>query len=117
MSMVVICSSVFSSVCAAVPLSDVFSPDCGKVVASKYLKATGSDVGDKWVELADELDMITDEIPRKRPANLRCGRMLENWVEKNGDNAMICVLCDALYMHVGCNMLLIDTLDTSWTQC
>ena len=97
MSMVVICSSVVSSVCAAVPLSDVFSPDCGKVVASKYLKAIGSDVGDKWVELADELDMNTDEIPHKRPGNLRCRRMLENWVEKNGDNAMICVLCDALY--------------------
>ena len=97
MSTVVICSSVVSSVCAAVPLSDVFSSDCGKVVATKYLKAIANDVGDKWVELADELDTNTDEIPHKRPGNLPCRRMLENWVEKNGDNAMICVLSDALY--------------------
>ena len=95
--MIVVCSSVVSSVCAAVPLSDVFSSDCGKVVARKYLKVIASDVGDKWVELADELDMNTDEIPHKRPGNLPCRRMLENWVEKNGDSAMICVLCDALY--------------------
>ena len=91
------CCSVISSVSGAVPLPDVFSSECGSLVASEDLKAVAHDVGDQWMELAAELDVETDEIPSKLSGNLQCRRMLDNWAKKCGDNAMICVLCDALY--------------------
>ena len=52
------------------------------------------------MELANQLDMDTEEMPSKHPGTLQCWKMLENWVEKSGDDAMICVLCDALYASV-----------------
>ena len=92
-----LCCSVISSVNGAIPLTDVFSPDCGTLVVSKDVKAVAHEVGDQWMELADELDMETDEIPSKLSGNLQCRRMLANWLKKCDDNALICVLCDALY--------------------
>ena len=75
----------------------MFSSDCGSLVASEELKAVAREVGDKWMELAIELDMDTDDIPHNWLGTLQCQRMLEKWVKKWGDDAMICVLCDALY--------------------
>ena len=92
-----VCCSVICSVSGAVPLPDVFSSECGSLVVSVDLKAVARDVGDQWMDLANELDMETDNIPSKRPGTLQCRRMLDNWAKKCGDNAMICVLCDALY--------------------
>ena len=80
-----------------VPLTDVFSSDCGSLVVIEDLKAVARDVGDQWIDLANELDMNTDNIPSKLSGVLQCRRMLENWVKKDGDNAMICVLSAALY--------------------
>ena len=91
------CCSVISSVSCTVPLTDVFSSDCESLVLIENLKAVARDVGDQWMDLANELDVNTDNIPYKRSGTLQCRRMLENWVEENGDNAMICVLSDALY--------------------
>ena len=86
---------MISSVYTAIPLTDVFSFDCGSLVVGEDLKAVARAVGDQWMDLANELDMdmYTDNIPSKRPGTLQCRRMLE----KDGDNAMICVLSDALY--------------------
>ena len=78
-------------------MTDVFSSDCGSLVCKKDLKAIARDVGDQWMELADELDVDIDKVPSQLSGALQCRRMLENWDKKCRDNAMICVLCDALY--------------------
>jgi hypothetical protein len=49
------------------------------------------------MELAEELNTEIDDIPSKVPGNLLCQKMLKNWHKKNGDNAVVCVLCDVLY--------------------
>jgi hypothetical protein len=93
--------TVISSVSAAVPLQDVLSPDCGLSLTNEEVKAVAHDVSDHWMELAEELDMKTDDIPSKGPVTFQCQRMLKTWRKKCGDNAVVCVLCDALY---GCRL-------------
>ena len=88
---------MISSVYAAVPLTDVFSCDCGSLVVSEDLKAVARAVGDQWMDLANELDVNSDGIPSKLSGTLQCRRMLDKWAEKWGDSAMICMLYDALY--------------------
>jgi hypothetical protein len=91
------CCLVISSVSAAVPLQDVLSPDCGLSLTNEEVKAVAHDVSDHWMELAEELDMKTDDIPSKAPGSTQCQRMLKNWHKTCGDSGVVCVLCDALY--------------------
>ena len=86
--MIVFHCTVVTSVNGAIPLGDVFSSDCGSLVTHDEVKAVARDVGDQWMQLAVELDMDSDDLPSRQPSTVHCKKMLEEWVEKSGDNTV-----------------------------
>ena len=90
------CFAVVSSVSSGVPLSEIFSTDCGAVVDQNDLKCIAQDVGDRWKDLSLELDTDIDDIADKQPPSGPSYKMLQKWSGRCQEDAMICVLSDAL---------------------
>ena len=61
------------------------------------MKSVSRDCSDQLEDLAFELDMEPVEMLSTHLSRRQCYRMLEEWHKKRADDAMICVLCDALY--------------------
>ena len=61
------------------------------------MKAVAHHCANHLEDLAFALDIEFVETVTRQPSKQQCYKLLEQWVEKSGDNAMICVLCDALY--------------------
>ena len=67
------------------------------MASQDQMKSVSRDCSDQLEDLAFELDVEPVEMLSTCPSKRQCYRMLEEWHKKRADDAMICVLCDALY--------------------